>query len=215
MRTSQKLHKNPMSKRVLMSFIYYLRHNRCTVLLALSLLCGVLAGSLILVALPNKNYDFSLLSHFFFESRLNKTFIETVSSSFVSSFLIIFSLFLMGFWALAAPVILVVPFFYGMGIGVSIANLYISFSFQGFLIAALTILPFSLFVSLVIIKASCETARFSFLFLSVLQKQTSSPDKNIEQMRQFCVKYFSYLILVFIAAILNGLCSLLFLQLFL
>lgn len=214
MRTSSKLLKNPLSKKVVMSLFYYLRHNRFTVLLAVVLLFGVLLGSLALVVFPKDALDVSLLSQLFFESRLNKSFFETISSSFISSFLIVFMLFLMGFWAFSSLVVFIVPLFYGIGIGVSIANLYISFGFQGFLITVLTILPFSLFISLVIIKASCETAKFSFVFFSVLQNSTN-PEKNIEQMKKFCTKYFMFLILIFIAAVINGLCSSLFLKFFL
>lgn len=101
---------------------------------------------------------------------------QTIFQSFMSSFLstIVFVLlpYLFGYSAVGQPLIVLIPWFKGLGLGFFMANLYVTQGVSGVLFCALVVLPSTLIALFCILIASREGLKLSNLFFqSFIGKQ--------------------------------------------
>lgn len=80
--------------------------------------------------------------------------------SVLSVVILLGALFLLGLWPCGAPFILLVPLFYGLGLGLTEAYYY-SLGGQGVVAAALMVMPHGLLCAAVLVTAAVESLRLS------------------------------------------------------
>jgi hypothetical protein len=134
--------------------------------------------------------------------------ITALFSSCFSTFLLLALLFLCGLSACGAPFAVVVPLFFGMGLGLTEAY-YSSVGIQGFFASALLIIPHYLVAATALIFGSMESIR-----LSLLISRQLLPDGIIgglwQDFKMYCLRFLVYLILAFASGIIDVCLRLLF-----
>lgn len=154
----------------------FLYRNRLLILLLALLLLGELIGAMLMRGTAAQTSGtLSFLTQGFIKARSEQTLLATFSSSFFGSALLIMLAFLFGFCAIAQPVILFIPLFRGLGLGISMAYLYGAYGLRGMLACLVLILPNAVLSALVILVACRESLRLSALFLSYAGGQRSNP----------------------------------------
>ncbi|MEG0693036.1 MAG: stage II sporulation protein M [Oscillospiraceae bacterium] len=134
-------------------------------------------------------------------------------SSFVSTFIFIFLPYLLGYSAIAQPLILFVPWFKGLGLGFFMANLYTSYGFRGIGFCALVIMPSTLVALFCILIASREALKLSNLFFQSFASKRHSA-VSLTTIKLYNLKLLVLSFISLIASIINVVCVLLFSELF-
>ncbi len=129
-------------------------------------------------------------------------------SSVFSAVLLLSLLFLLGLSPCGAPFALLVPLFYGLGLGLTEAYYY-SLGMSGVLATALVVMPHGLFTATVLVMAGVESLRLS----SRLGQQLlpTAPCGGLwPRFRLYCLRFLLFLL----AAVFVGLLDILFRVLF-
>jgi len=184
--------------------------NKTTALVAAFFFIGMLYGSL-LVGFGEKELLESLnfMTKGYLTGRVEQSFWQTFLNSLLSSGALLLLLFLFGFSGLSVPIVLFLPAFKGMGLGVSIGYLYTTYGWKGVAFCAVMLLPATIFSALAIILAARESLRLSILFLSTFIPRirgTLSP----KTVKQYCIKYGILLGVVLLSALIDSVTSFLF-----
>lgn len=142
-------------------------------------------------------------------NRADQMFLPAFLSSFTVNFLLVFLLFVLGFCAVAPPVILLAAVARGFSIGVSIGYLYGCSGFSGILYAIQNLLPVSLIDSFTMVLVCASSYKMSSIYFSLFTH--SLPENSIQDASgTYLTKFIVYTILIFIAALLDGICCSLF-----
>ena len=126
---------------------------------------------------------------------------RSVLSSCFSPGLLLLMLLLAGLSAYGLPVTLIVPFFYGVGLGVTEAYLYAAGCGVGY-VAAL-VLPHSLLAATALLIAAAQSARFSLLLSGQLLPGSSRLGGLWQDFRQYLLKMLLCAAVVGISGILD------------
>lgn len=143
------------------------QRNRLTLLMAALFFVGMLYGAL-LVGLGEEDLLNALrfMTEGYLDRRTEQSVFSTFFNSLCSSGVFVLLLFLLGFSAISAPVILFLPAFKGLGLGASMGYLYTVFGWKGVAFSVAMILPATLFSTFSIILSGKEAFRLSTLFLA-------------------------------------------------
>ncbi len=180
-----------------------MKKNKITVLVSVLFFAGMLYGAL-LIGFGEKGFLDSLgfMTKGYADGRTGQTVLTTFFNSFVSAGTFILLLFLLGFSAISAPLILFLPFFRGLGLGASIGYLYTAYGLKGVAFCAAIILPAALFSTFAVILAGREALKLSFLFLSAFipkMKGEISP----RAVKLYCVKFLVLMGIILISALID------------
>lgn len=133
-----------------------------TYLLMTGFCAGELAGAAAYCSCGSEGFEtLEKIAELFFRNRLGCTFIQTVVNSFSGAFLLMLLCLLLGFGAVFQPVEAAVPFFHGMGIGVVLTEMNVTYGFKGMLVSALMILPYAAASAVMVIAAAREAVLMS------------------------------------------------------
>ena len=138
-----------------------------------------------------------------------------LSALFASSFSTILLLafqFLCGLSACGAPLIAVIPLFFGLGMGVTQAYYYTA-GFRGLLAAALLVVPHLLLAGITLVFSSMEAIRMSLLFSRQLLPGGMMGGMWLE-FKRYCVRFLVYLGMAFASGVIDIVFRLLFEPLF-
>ncbi|MFZ2539081.1 MAG: stage II sporulation protein M [Oscillospiraceae bacterium] len=142
-----------------------------------------------------------------------QTILQSFMSSFASTFIFILLPYLLGYSAIAQPLIILVPWFKGLGLGFFMANLYTSYGFSGIGFCALVIMPSTLVALFCIVIASREALKLSNLFF-----QSFASKRNLAvcftTIKLYNLKLLVLSVISVTASIVNVVCVLLFSRLF-
>ena len=111
-------------------------------------------------------------------------------------------LFLGGLSACSAPIGLLVPVFWGMGLGVSAAHLYTQ-GIRGLLCAAVLLVPPSLFKGAVLLLGAVQSWQLSLQLAGQLLPRSAHIGGLWQSVRLFCVRFLLLLPLLFAACALD------------
>ncbi|MCI9413765.1 MAG: hypothetical protein HFJ79_01115 [Clostridiales bacterium] len=186
----------------LQSVAVYLSENSRLVFFTVLLLSGAVFGMLVfLVSSPWVSGELALILKV---RGVPEGFMGGMSgllSSCLSPLILLGLLFLVGLSACGAPVILLVPLFYGLGLGMTEAYYY-STGAAGIGVTALLILPHSLMAGVSLILAGAESMRMSLRFSG--QLLPSAPMGGMWQdFKMYCVRFLIYLGLIFGSGVLD------------
>ncbi len=183
-------------------------HSRLVLFLTL-LLSGVMIGCLF-YGLYGRT-ETAYLSRVLTASPLDTTVGAILSALYNSCFLpvlLLMVLFFCGLSACGLPVVMLVPFFFGLGIGMSEAYYY-NTGWRGVLTVLLLMLPPLFLKSLSLLMASAEAMRMTLLFSRQLLPQSSSHEGMNRHFRLFVLRFLIFLLMTFAAGVVDVLLRLL------
>lgn len=183
-------------------------HQRLMLFLSL-LIGGVVIGCLFFKAYGQG--ETAYLSRVLTLSPLSPDVKAVLSALYHSCFfptLLLIVLFLSGLSACGLPVVLVVPFFFGLGIGMSEAYYY-STGWRGVLTVLLLLLPPLLLKSVALLMASSESMRMTLLFSRQLLAGPPSDDGIHPHFRLYVLRFLIFLLIIFAAGVADVLLRLL------
>ena len=167
----------------------FLSDNRRLLLFLALLLLGVLGGSLAFA-----------MSHALFSSDLTVMLqvgpieggipggVSELFSSCFSSFCLLALLFLTGLSACGAPVSILVPVFFGLGLGMTEAYYY-GFGAGGVAFVALLVLPHSLVTAAALLMGCAESIRMSLLLAGQLLPNAAGCGGLWQDFRLYCMRF--------------------------
>lgn len=198
-----------MSRKNESSWVDFLATNRLLLVFCLLFLAGVLLGVMV-YAVSRSALD-SELGLILSGNSVTKTINDGISSLFSSSFsaiVLLALLFLVGLSACGVPFAVVVPLFFGMGIGLSEAYYY-STGIAGLAVVALLVAPHYLVAAIALILGSMESIRMSLLFSRQLLP-SGLMGGLWGDFKLYCARFLVFLGLAFASGILDVIMRLLF-----
>lgn len=174
------------------------------------MLLGVFVGSLAFCSMDKSTLSgLSFVTQGFIQTRKEQGMLEILLSSLLSSSGMLLIIFLLGFSAVSQPIELMIPFFRGLGLGASIAQIYTVSSTRGFVIVFLLILPYAIITSFAIIIAVREAIKLSNILISNVISSTSN-DNMKAIARLYFIKLLVLEAIIAFGAIVDCICSMLF-----
>ncbi|MCI9364810.1 hypothetical protein D7Y09_01990 [bacterium 1XD42-1] len=187
----------------------YFKDNPLLCIFAGLFLIGMLAGIVLLYHADGQLREWlHILLGGYLEKRYEQSFSQIAALSFGSSVFLLLILFFCGFCTISQPIILLLVLFRGLGYGFSMGGLYAE---KGTLAAPFvfsTLFLPMLFGSILLICA----AKTSFLLSLRLLRKAITPSEHDERvrMRRYCIRYFLYLIICILIALLDAVLSIQF-----
>lgn len=183
-----------------------------TLLLAAMLLSGLFVGSLLIASSGSSVTSFlETLMKTATTSRATQSFGATFSAAFLSNFYLLLITFLLGFSAISAPVIFLVPLYKGLGLGLSMGYLYMNYGFKGVGYCAFMIVPSAVLSVIAILLGCKESFHFSKIFLHYLFVGPKEAGASaLPALRVYAVRFLLLLALVLGAALIESILTLLF-----
>lgn len=204
------IYKSSSTRRLLLRYFHAYRQ---AFFYATLFLAGVLAGALFLKSVsPETIKNLSVIVGQFAKRRGEQDLLSTFTSSFTSTALMLAILFVCGFCAVAQPVIVLMPFFRGLGFGYQAGYLYAQNGFMGVGYVAMVLLPNMLLSTLILIYGCGEAFTMSTSYYRAA-KQDGAASRLINP-RVYCMKFVVLLVLVLIVSLIDTACTFLFSRLF-
>ncbi len=141
--------------------------------------------------------------------RADQTFLPAFLSSFTMNFLVLFLVFFLGFCAIAPPVILFIAVGKGVSVGVAIGYLYASTGSTGMWYAVQNLVPVSLIASFATILACASSYKLSCIYFSMFSHKQAENSVS-DAAEAYLTRYVVYTILIFVSALVDGLCCTVF-----
>lgn len=140
--------------------VAFIRDNRRLFPFAGLFLLGVLFGVLVYITAARPSADWEGLLRLSAVGDGWRGWLGALFSSVFSSVVLLAVLFLLGLWPCGAPFVLLVPLFYGLGLGLTEAYHY-SLGLSGVLTVGLVVMPHGLLTAAVLVMAAVESLRMS------------------------------------------------------
>lgn len=181
---------------------FILSNKRCF-LLACMFLAGVFFGTSFFTASSGGTVDnIASLCSLYISTRLEKSFYEVFLSAFYPSFWIYAVLFFLGFCALAQPLIVLAPLFYGLGIGFIASYLYTSSNGMNLILAVFILMPASIVSGFTVIMASRSSLYLSSCFFAKID--SSNNRDMLPVLKRYFFQYTVYAVMCAVSALLNA-----------
>lgn len=148
-----------------------------------------------------KSLDFLFSTNF--DTRLSQNFAETFCACFVSDFIFLATIYLLGFAPWGVPVMPFVVLFRGFGTGLTAGYLFSVFSFKGIGFYLLVILPGTFLFCLALVTLTNSSIKFSkMMFFLTIGKNTTNRSL-FENTKKYSSKAMSMLIMIFLASAID------------
>ena len=187
--------------RGLHKFLEFVVYNKMLIILSLFFLTGLIIGvfyygsSNAIDSFIKENFSF------FLNERESYKFAKILFDSFFGYMLYLVIGFILGASMLGSIFLPFILSFKGILYGLTAAMLYTEYSLKGIAFYTLLILPSAVIFSVLLIFATGESMRFSLLLVrSSLIK--SSNDLSFD-FKSFCIKYLSFVLGVFVCALVD------------
>lgn len=185
------------------SLLAALKKNKLTVTMAALFFVGMTYGSIIVGFGDEKLlHTLAFMTKGYMAGRVEQSLAETFLNSLYTSGAFVLLLFLLGFSAISIPAILFLPLFKGLGLGLSVGYLYITYGVKGVAFTAAVILPAALLSTFAIILAGREAFRLSVLFLSSFIPRLSGTITP-RTVKLYCAKFLVLAGIVLISVIID------------
>ena len=192
----------------------YFRKNHKLIFMALSLLAGVLIGSLFM---RNQQIvqTLSIETYFrqFVTARMTNSFLSLFLHTFISAVLYIAVAYCLGLFVFGCIPSVLLPAFRGLGIGAVVAYIYETYGIKGAAFVLFLVLPFTFCHSLLLLLGCREALTFSrAMFKSYAM---GVPTVNLLQaFKKYQLRFLVLLILTAVIAVPDCLLSSIFIRVF-
>lgn len=176
-------------------------------------LFGLIYGFMIVIFNFNEvSFHCSSLIRNFLNRRLSESFLVTCLSSFLSYFIPIFFLFILGFVPISQFIFFIVPIFYGLGFSLIVSCLMVFKGIEGLLIALLEVFPCALISVLVLILSCKEGFRFANkIFKRIFFKVDRFSYRS--EIKIYFLKFLTLALFQMVAAVIDGFFNFVFVKL--
>ena len=147
------------------NFFEWLKKNATLLLFAMLILIGMAIGSTFRGSFSNISY---LFQSFILDKQSGASYFQMFSSSFSIISILLLVTYLLGLSSFGLPVILAIPIFRGIGLGMSIGTVYNQFGLVGISACVVCILPNALISSIALILACRDAGSFSLKITSLI-----------------------------------------------
>ena len=151
----------------------------------------------------------SLAEENYIELRRNQDFAQILIKSFCSSSIYLGCAFVLGFSAIAQPVEIIIPLIKGMGLGVSVAQIYAQNGRSGILTCVLLILPCSLMSMYALVIGVREAIGLSNIFMTNALS-TGQTSGLLSTVKLYCTKFLVLEAVVAVSAAADCVCTVVF-----
>lgn len=180
------------------------------------ILIGIIIGSLCLRISGTSETQFSLTGIFMPDlinrSSTSKGFAALAVSAFSPAAVFICLAYVLGLCVVGFPFEFVIPVLFGAFVGGSMGLIYTTYSFKGFAICLLFVLPYALITALAVIVSSREGFRFSRRVAVIIVK--GAQNDLSEAFRIYCFKFAFCFLFAAAASIIEALSVIAFSKLF-
>lgn len=175
-------------------------HNRLVLLLSL-LLAGVVIGCLLFTVYGKSESAFlgTVLTVEPLQAGV-KAALSALYNACFQSLLLLLILFFCGLSACGLPIILLVPLFFGLGIGMSEAYYY-STGWKGVLLTVVLLLPPVLFKATALLMAAAESMRMTLLFGGKLLGSSAATEDMRNDFRLYILRFAIFALIALIGGI--------------
>lgn len=202
-------------KRNQISWVEFVNKNRLLVSLFVILILGILVGSLTYRSFTSEETSsLSFLAQGFMEDRVSKTPSQILTNSFVSATVVMGITFISGFCAISQPFQMLIPFIKGLGLGASVAQIYVIKGGSGLIIVLLLIIPYSAIICFAYLIAVKESVKYSAAFFRLAFFAGHNEGMRAVT-KNYCIKYLILEIIVAISAVIDSVSTFLFADLLL
>lgn len=192
-------------------FSFY-RANRLFLLLMAAAFAGLTAGTLAFEKMPQEVISaLSAARQNYLDLRTYGQAGEIILSSILSASLLLGAEFLLGFCAIAQPAEFFAVFFKGLGIGVSVTQIYYSMGTEGIKAVIILILPGAMLSTFSLVLGAKEAVRLSNTYATL--SLTSENRLGIrEEIRMYCIRFMVLEGALIVSAVLDVLMSLVYVR---
>lgn len=141
------------------------------------------------------------------------TLLESFFHSSASALFYLFSPYLLGYSAIGQPLILLIPFFKGLGLGAFLGSLYAGHGIAGIGYSVLIVIPASVILLFSLLIGCREAMRLSNMIFSNFFAKTPSA-LGIETVKLYNIKFLILFGIAILSAAVSSICLLLFSGLF-
>lgn len=199
-----------LSERSFEEFSAALKKNKFTIIIAVFFFVGMAYGAVMIGFGDEKLlHSLAFMTKGYMTGRVEQSFVDTFFNSLLTSGAIVLLLFLLGFSAVSIPAIVFLPLFKGLGLGVSIGYLYLTYGIKGVAFSAVMILPSALLSTFAIVLAGREAMKLSLLFLGTFLPKIQG-NLSARVVKLYCAKFLVLIGIVAVSALVDCLVTFLF-----
>lgn len=201
-------------KQVLQDVLTYVLHNGRWILMLVSLLLGILSGSLFIRNSGTISFvDLSLFFHNFTAARNSASILSIILHSFLSSMLYLFLAYCSGLFVYGIIPAVLLPFIKGLGIGAVCGYLYQVYALKGVAFSMLVVIPAAFLYSLILAIACKEALQFSASIAAFLIKGNNWVNVSL-QFKKYNLRFMVLLLFTAGVSIIDGILSRVFIGVF-
>lgn len=199
-----KRFKSKSRRRSLRRALRFVNQNGQLLFLTVIMLCGTVLGCCLFFSLSPDRYQ--LLDSLFLAAQSPSSFAEgctAVVSSAFSVLILLIVLFLLGLTAYGCPLILLIPLFFGLWIGVSECYAYATSSFLPMLLT--TLLPVCI-TAVAVLIATMQSLHMSCLFSRQLLPNYAHCGSLWHDFKLYLLRFMLCMLIAVVAAVIRLLC---------
>lgn len=195
--------RSPRARFYRRQLLQYCQEHAFLLGLGLLYLLGVWVGTRIIPSLdPTLAESLTAILGGFVKGRSGQPIESTMLSAFTASFWPLLLLFVCGFCAIAAPLILFLPFFKGLGFGLTAASMLGIYGTAAVPYLGLLLLPNAVCGALVIVLGCHQSFRLSLFFLSLLRGERG--EGETPTITTYCLRFLLLTAVLLAGAALEG-----------
>jgi len=180
----------------------------------LLLIIGIFLGTIAAINISGNYLKYiTIIIDNYFSQQIAQNFLLNFLSGFFSNFIYIFLLFLCGFCAISQPLIILLALFRGLSIGITISSIYIIYGKSAITFVFVLVIPSIIINSMLFIYCCIQSIKLSsYFYVSAVKNNVTKKQYLI---KEFCLKYIAYTILVCLFSAINSIIISLFKNYFL
>jgi len=170
----------------------------------LLLTIGIFLGTFVTINISGNYLKYiTVITDNYFTQQVTQNFLLNFLSGFISNFIYIFLLFLCGFCAISQPFILMLVMFKGLSIGITISSIYVLYGKSALTFVFVLIIPNIIINSMLFIYCCIQSIKLSsYFYVSAVKNNVTKKQYLI---KEFCLKYIAYTIIVSLFSVINAL----------
>ena len=170
----------------------------------ITFLLGLIMGTvLIKMTSISEQSVLSEITSSFINTKTQQGFLDNLLSSFFSTSVFLLFAFFVGFFALGKPIAILIPMFKGLGLGISMADIFMQNGVKGYLICLILVLPSAIVSLIAIIFASKEAAKASSLIFSFVCRKINS-ESDDTRFGAYIIKFTAFFIIALLGAVIDA-----------
>lgn len=191
------------------------RRRLCLFILHLAIVAGIITGAVLTASDEASDIPGRWWMHQFFAPIFSgNTVLDVFKNTFLSSEFFLLLTALLGFVSIGQPFVIALLVCRGIGIGSSVASMYVLFGTGSIAAAAVLIVPKAVILSFIAALSGREAIKLSNMQTAFLFRNENADDKMDHTVKLFFIKVLVLTIIIFLVSVLDSVFNYLFLDLY-